>query len=144
MNGRGVLLVRTEGRRLGIPLVDVIEVSDVAAVQSVPGAHAALRGVLTARGRLVPLFHLGALLGARTCPAGAGAQTMVLASAAGRWIGLEVEDADAALNELILPHPDGWGTEGWTLGVLRRPDGWIPILNLGALAERWLPRKLPQ
>lgn len=143
MKVRGVLLLRVEGRRLGVPLAEVLEVGEAPAAMAVPGSHAALRGVVQGRGQLVPLFHLGALLGGRPCPAPRTGATMVLAVAGGRWIGLEVDEADAAPNEEILPHPLGARAEGWTLGALKRPEGWVPILNLGALAERWLPREMP-
>jgi chemotaxis signal transduction protein len=137
MNSRGVLLVRTEGRLLGLRLGDVAEVGDVGPVQPVPATIPALRGVTTVRGRLVPLFHLGALVGERRCPSGAPAGTMVLAQVAERWIALEVEEADAAPEEEILTTFMDSGAGSWTLGAVRRADGWVPILNLEALAERW-------
>jgi chemotaxis signal transduction protein len=144
MTVRGVLLVRSEGRRLGIPLAEVIEVSEMPAVKPVPGAHPALCGVASARGRLVPCFHLGALLAGRSCPPGClVAQTLVLAVAGSQWVGLQVDDADAAPNESMLPHPLGRRAEEWTLGALRRPEGWIAVLNLGTLAERWLSPERP-
>lgn len=137
MTGRGVLLVRTEGRLLGIPLADVAEVGDVGILQTVPATIPALRGVMTVRGRLVPLFHLGALVGGRGCPAAAPGGTMVLAQVATRWIALEVDEADAAPQEEILSTFMESGAGSWTLGAVRRPDGWVPVLNLEALAERW-------
>jgi chemotaxis signal transduction protein len=137
MSGRGVLLVRSEGRQLGIPLVDVVEVSGIAGVQRVPAGLPSFRGVMPARGRLVPLFHLGALVGGRGCPAGAGADTMVLAQVRGRWVALEVDEVDAAPDEEILPYPIDRAGAGWTVGAVRRGEGWVPILNLEALAERW-------
>lgn len=133
----GVLLVRTEGRLLGIPLAEVAQVGEIGPVQTVPATIPALRGVTTVRGRLVPLFHLGALVGARGCPTAAPAGTMVLAQVAGRWIALEVDEADAAPREEILRTFMESGAGSWTLGAVRRPDGWVPILNLNALALRW-------
>lgn len=137
MTARGVLYVLSEGRLLGIPLGDVAQVSDVGAVQAVPGTVAALRGVTTARGTLVPLFHLGALVAGRGCPTGSGSGTMVLARVRGRWIALEVDEVDAAPHEEILSTFAEAGADPWTLGAVRRVDGWVPILNLDALAQRW-------
>lgn len=137
MSAHGVLLVRSEGRLLGIRLADVAEVGETGSVQIVPATLPALRGVTTVRGRLVPLFHLGALIGSRDCPAGATAGTMILAEVAGRWIAFEVEEADAAPDEEILTTFLESGAGSWTLGAVRRADGWVPILNLEALAERW-------
>jgi chemotaxis signal transduction protein len=137
MTTRGVLLVRSEGRLLGIPLADVAEVTDLGVVQAVPTTVPAMRGVTTARGRLVPLFHLGALVGGRDCPTGGGAGVMVIARVSRRWIALEVDEADAAPREEILPAPMESGAEAWSLGAVRRENNWVPILNLEALAERW-------
>lgn len=139
MTTRGVLLVHSEGRLLGIPLADVAEVTDIGAVQAVPTTLPAMRGVTTARGSLVPLFHLGALVGGRNCPsaAAAGAGVMVIARVRGQWIALEVDDADAAPQEEVLPAPMESGAEAWSLGAVRRNDTWVPILNLEALAGRW-------
>jgi chemotaxis signal transduction protein len=137
MTARGVLLVRTEGRVLGIPLADVAEVTEVGEVQVVPATAPSMRGVTTARSRLVPLFHLGALVGGRHCPPVAGTAMQVLARVAGRWIALEVDEVDAAPQAEILPVPMETGAEAWTLGAVRRGDTWVAILNLEALAERW-------
>lgn len=137
MTTRGVLLVRSEGRLLGIPLADVAEVTDLGVVQAVPTTVPAMRGVTTARGGLVPLFHLGALVGRRECPRGSGAGVMVIARVRRRWIALEVDEADAAPREEILPAPMESGAEAWSIGAVRRDNVWVPILNLEALAERW-------
>ncbi|MEO8139409.1 MAG: chemotaxis protein CheW [Gemmatimonadota bacterium] len=137
MTSRGVLLVRSEGRLLGIPLADVAEVTDLGVVQAVPTTVQAMRGVTTARGRLVPLFHLGALVGGRECPSDAGAGVMVIARVNRRWIALEVDEADAAPREEILAAPMESGAEAWSLGAVRRDNTWVPILNLEALAARW-------
>ncbi len=78
-------------------------------IQRVPAALPAFRGVTTARGRLVPLFHLGALVGGRACPPGASADRMVVARIRERWVALEVDDVDAAPQEEILPYPTRTG-----------------------------------
>src|SRR6266481_4449077 len=65
---RGYLLVRVEGKAYGLPLARVLEVGDLAEVLDVPRALPAMRGLTPLRGRLVPVVHLGALLGERTPP----------------------------------------------------------------------------
>jgi len=136
MSDRGVLLVQTGGRRLGLPLHEVLEVSDVARVEPVPGAAPALRGITSARGRLVPLAHLGALVSGGRCPPAAAERTQVLATVADRWLALEVDDVDAAPDQEILPPPEGAGFASWAMGVVRLENQWIPILDLTVLAER--------
>lgn len=136
MTARGVLLVRTAGRRLGLPLDGVLEVGEARAVNPVPGTAPAIRGITQARGRLVPLAHLGALVGGGSCPEPDPDRSVVLAMVADRWLALEVDDVDAAPDEEVLPPPEGSGLAAWALGVVRRDNGWIPILNLDALADR--------
>jgi len=137
MSDRGVLLVRSGGRELALALADVLEVADRGALGLVPARLAAFRGVIFARGRCVALLHLGALLGESACPPGPPALTMVLVSA-GRWqFALEVESADAAPEERILPPPDGSGFADWATGAVRRSGGWVPVLNVEALTRRW-------
>jgi purine-binding chemotaxis protein CheW len=133
---RGVLLVRSGGRRLGLPLAGILEVGEPGPVNLVPGSAPAIRGVVHARGRLVPLAHLGALVSGGTCPAPHPERSVVLATVADRWLALEVDEVDAAPEEEVLPPPEGSGLAAWALGVVRRDDGWVPILNLDALADR--------
>jgi chemotaxis signal transduction protein len=136
MSSRGVLLVRTAGRRLGLPLGGILEVGEPSAVNRVPGAAPAIRGMLRARGRLVPLAHLGALISGEACPAPHPDRSVVLATVADQWLALEVDEVDAAPDEEVLPPPEGSGLAAWAVGVVRRDNGWIPILNLDALADR--------
>jgi len=136
MISRGVLLVRTGGRRLGLPLVGILEVGDATVVSRVPGSAPSIRGMVRVRGRLVPLAHLGALVSGGACPAPDPDRSVVLATVADRWLALEVDDVDAAPDEEVLPPPEGSGLAAWALGVVRRDNGWIPILNLDALADR--------
>src|SRR5437870_5310890 len=102
---RGYLLVRVDGKHYGLPLGRVLEVGDLGEVLDVPRALAAVRGVTPLRGRLVPLIHLGALLGERTPPADRGRTTSSASSTSNatcrtpstwcaRQVALEVDDAD--------------------------------------------------
>lgn len=136
MKSKGVLLVRTGGRRLGLPLGGILEVGEASSFEKVPGTAPAVRGVMHARGRLVPLAHLGALVSGEACPPPDPDRAVVLATVADRWLALEVDDVDAAPNEEVLPPPEGSGLAAWAVGVVRRDNSWIPILNLDALADR--------
>lgn len=136
MSDHGILLVRSGGREIGLPLDRVLEVGGVRQVNVVPGAARAVRGVTEARGRLVPIAHLGALLAGEACPPRNGDDTVVLTLVGDQWLALEVDAADAAPADVILPPPEGSGLATWVVGVVRREKTWIPVLNLDALAER--------
>ncbi len=131
-----LLVVRVGTQRLGLPMTAVVEVTAPGGIQKVPGHSPALRGVIEARGRLVSLFHLGALLAGGTPPA-AVSDTVVLAQVDGRWAALEVDEADAAPTGALLPGDGHPGLAAWASGAVRDQRGWIPVLNLGLLAERW-------
>lgn len=128
------LLVRAGQLRLGFPLDEVVEVSALGAVHPVPSVAPALRGVTLARGRLVPLLHLGALLASIPCPE-ERCGTGILAALGGHPVCLEVDEADVLTREIMLPVPPEKPIP-WALAVVRLEDGMIPILNLDALAER--------
>ncbi len=136
MSGHGILLVGSEGRSLGLPLANVLEVGPVGRVDPIPGGAPAVRGLTLARGRLVPLAHLGALLGGTVCPPLLPDRTQVLTIVGGRWLAIEVDHADAAPADAVLPPPEGSGLAAWVVGVVRQGGGWIPVLNLEALADR--------
>lgn len=129
-----LLLVSAGGRRVAFRMIEVLEVRDGAASHRVPAVLQALRGVTPVRGRLVPLVHLGALLSETACPS-VPAETVVVADTGGRPVAFEVDSADASPISEILPAPADSGLP-WVRGVLRRADGWIPVLNLDVLAKR--------
>src|SRR5438309_11670124 len=113
---RGYLLVRVDGKPYGLPLGRVLEVGDLGEVFDVPRALAAVRGVTPLRGRLVPLSHLGALLGERAPPRERGRAAVLVQLGAGagmRHGASEVDDADDGVREAALPAPRGaaprWG-----------------------------------
>ncbi|HET7790572.1 MAG TPA: chemotaxis protein CheW [Gemmatimonadales bacterium] len=131
---RGYLVVRVEGKAFGLPVSRVLEVGDLGDVLQVPRSLPAVRGVTPLRGRLVPLIHLGALLGDRAVPEARGA-AMVLVEFGPRLVALEVDDADAVVREDSMPVPDGEALP-WATGVARQERGLVPILDLDALGER--------
>ncbi|PYP32233.1 MAG: hypothetical protein DMD47_04575 [Gemmatimonadetes bacterium] len=131
---RGYLLVRAEGKPYGLPLARVLEVGDLGEVLEVPRALQAMRGLTPLRGRLVPLVHLGALLGERPPPAERG-HTAVLVALGERSVAFEVDDADDVVREAMLPVPGGESLP-WAAGVARRMGTLVPILDLDALGDR--------
>ena len=132
----GYLLVRVDGRSFGLPLAGVRQVDNVGEVLDVPRALPAIRGLTPFGGRLVPLVHLGALLGERTPPPERGLTIVVVALSGGaRLVAFEVDDADEVVREAALPVPPGESLP-WASGVARRADTLVPILDLGLLEER--------
>lgn len=128
------LLVRAGGRRVGLALTSVIEVVEPGPAHAVPSLEAAVRGVTTVRGTLLPLVDLGALLAAQPCGVARGGATVVV-QVDGRRLCLEVDDAEEVLRGGGLPVPPGIGLP-WADGVARHDEGLVPLLDLTALAAR--------
>lgn len=134
----GYLLVHVDGKAYGLPLTRVLEVGDLAEVLAVPRALAAMRGLTPLRGRLVPVVHLGALMGDRSPPPERGRAAVLVEIGAGegaRSVAFEVDDADDVVREPALPVPPGESLP-WASGVARRRGALIPILDLDALGDR--------
>ena len=135
---RGFLLIRVDGKAYGLPLARVLEVGDLGEVLDVPRALAAVRGLTPLRGRLVPLVHLGALMGERAAPSERGRAAVLVQIGAGegvRQVAFEVDDADDVVREAALPVPQGESLR-WASGVARRRGALVPILDLDALGDR--------
>ncbi len=130
----GYLIVRASGEPIGLPIEQVLEVSDLAEVLEVPRTHPAVRGLTPQRGRLVPLIHLGALLAGRAAPSERG-RTAVLIRLGARQVVLEVDDADEVVRERPLPLPRGEDLP-WASGVARQGETLVPVLDLDALEGR--------
>ena len=135
MSERGdFLLVSVGRRRVGLRLVDVIEVADLGEVHAVPFSEPSLRGVSPAKGSLVPVVHLGALLASESCP-GERPTVGVLAMAGGTMVCFEVDDADVVTSGTLRPVPPG-EMMPWALAVVQVDDDLVPILNLNTLRDR--------
>jgi len=132
----GFLLVRTGNRRVGLELAHVIEVMQLGTVHPVPSREPAVRGVADVRGRIMPVLHLGALLDAGAAPAPAG-DLVVVVTVDGRRVCLEIDDVEVVVREPALPIPPG-STLPWAIGVARHPEGLVPLLDLTALASRFM------
>jgi chemotaxis signal transduction protein len=132
--GTGFLLVRAGNRRVGLPLSQVIEVTQLGPVHPVPSVEAAVRGVVAVHGRMVPVVHLGALLEGCPCP-GKTEHLAVVVVLEERRLCLEVEDAEILVRQPVLPVPPGEMLP-WAIGVARYGDGLVPLLDLSALGSR--------
>jgi chemotaxis signal transduction protein len=121
---------------MAVRVEDVIEVGDLGSWQVVPSRLPAMRGVTQVRGRLVPLVHLGALVGAEPAPS-APSPLMVVAESRGQWVALEVDAVESAPSRDVLGGDETGGLPGLSAGALRREGKWIPVLNMEALARRW-------
>jgi purine-binding chemotaxis protein CheW len=130
----GFLLVRVDGRRLGLQLGQVLQVVQLGDVRPVPVTDMAVRGLVSVHGRMLPLVHLGALLEGKGCPAGAGGMGVVV-TLGGRRFCLEVDDAEVLVREPVLPVPPGEALP-WAVGVARYAEGLVPLLDLPALSSR--------
>jgi chemotaxis signal transduction protein len=133
---KGFLLVRAGGRRVGLELSHVIEVTQLGSVHRVPSIEPALRGVAAVQGKMVPVVHLGALLAGVAHPPEAG-ELGVLVIVDGRRLCLEVDEAEILVRDAPLPVPKG-ATLPWAVGVARHPDGLVPLLDLAALSSRFM------
>jgi len=127
-------MVSAEGRRLAFRMADVIEVRESGQVHRVPATLPALRGVTAVRGRLVPLVHLGALINRGACSPKPPGTVVVVHTGQGA-VAFEVDGADAAPGAEVVAAPEESALP-WVDGVLRRHDGWVPVLKLEALVER--------
>ncbi|MBI1967101.1 MAG: chemotaxis protein CheW [Gemmatimonadetes bacterium] len=131
---RGYLLVRVAGAPFGLPVNRVLEVGDIGEVLDVPRALPAVRGLTPLRGRLVPLIHLGALLGGRSAPPERG-RSAVLVELGARQVAFEVDDVDEVVREDPLQVPRGEDLP-WAAGVAQQEGALVPILDLDALEDR--------
>jgi chemotaxis signal transduction protein len=131
---RRYLLVTIGGREVGLAIEHVLEVVDLAGTFPVPAQEPAMRGVVDVRGRLIPVFHLGALLDGSGCP-DARSDVGILARLSGAQVCLEVDAAEAVVAEAVLPVPPGERLP-WAVGVAQREGTLVPILDIKALGAR--------
>ncbi len=130
---QGFLLVRSDSRRIGLPLAQVLGVVLLGDVRPVPVVLPAVRGLVAVHGRMLPLIHLGALLTGG--PSLTRGDVGVIVSVDGRRVCLEVEDAEILVREAALSVPPGEALP-WAVGVARYGDGLVPLLDLAALSTR--------
>ena len=129
----GFLVVRVGQSKLGLQLSQVLAVVMVGEVHSVPVRETAVRGLVRLQGRVLPLVHLGSLLG-KSSPEEPGMVGVVIALA-DRRVCLQVDDAELLVRQPILPVPPGEALP-WAAGVARMEDCLVPILDLNAISSR--------
>ena len=126
------LLVRLGSRYVGLALDQVEEIVDLGDSYAVPTKSPAVRRLIPANGRLVPVLHVAAYLDDSRCPKTRSA-VGVLTRINGRKLCLDVDDADALIEAEHLSIPPGIGLPA---RALARHDGsLIPILDLDRLSE---------
>ena len=81
-------MLRVGREQYAMPIANVLEVGELGALSTVPGAGSAVLGVRNLRGQVLPVFDLARVL-AITC---AAAQRIVVAEHEGRQAGLAVDD----------------------------------------------------
>ena len=130
----GFLLVRAGDRRVGLQLSQVLKVILVGEVHRVPVMEPAVRGLVAVHGRMLPLVHLGSLLGGKPYPPSVGTVGVVV-SVDGRRVCLEIEEAEVLVREPAMPVPPG-EVLPWAVGVARYDAGLVPLLDLLTLSSR--------
>lgn len=78
-----LLVVSLDSVTLGLPAVDVIEVTRAVAITAVPGCPPAIEGMINVRGRACPVYDLRARFGIPPRPVGRN-EHLVIASAGQR------------------------------------------------------------
>jgi purine-binding chemotaxis protein CheW len=126
-----LLLVRLDRQLYGVPAEQVREVARCRTLTPVPGAPAALPGIINQRGTILPVIDPRLLLGLAQAPTDR-ASRLVLLAAAGIEIALLVDavlDLTAFPGSAIGPLPSGRdGTHGGMLSGLVRHDGELVVL----------------
>ena len=134
MSGAAYLIVRTGTRRVGLSLEHLVEVIDAPPALPVPSVEPSLRGLVHVRESLIPLIHLEALLSGAVCPPARGSTGIVCR--VGRLLFcLEVDAADEVVREAMLSVAADAALP-WATGVAVRTDGYVPLLDLGAVSAR--------
>lgn len=120
------VVFRCAGRRFGVPLARVTEIIVPQPFTRLPGADAAVCGLVGVRGRVVTVLDFGVLLGVRS----SGAQPdhrLLLLDLEGRRIGAAVDDVVEIVPARVAPG-DGTAADAGipadaVLGTGRSDDG---------------------
>ena len=133
--GADLLLFRIGGERFATPLAAVEEAVDLApdAVQTIPGGAAALRGVFTLRGALIPLYAADRALGVTTA---AGETALVVHGRMASRVAIavdDVEDVIAVRDDEIRDSGRAGEADAVMRGVVQRGTTIIAIVDLDAL-----------
>ena len=131
--GESVLVFRLGGDRYGIPVSSVREVLPGARIAPVPGAPAAVAGLIQVRGEIRPVYDLRQRLqmpAAAPRPANDG-ETVIVLSAAGREFGIRVDSAEEIRAwRADAPFAIGERRPGQTPWVAGVAEGLVSSLNM--------------
>jgi purine-binding chemotaxis protein CheW len=126
------VVFRLEADRYALPLDAVREVVNAPERYGrVPHAKRALKGVMTLRGRVVPVADLAAVLASATLPAPRPGSKVVLLELSRRELGLLVTEVDGI--ETIEPPGAPARTSRMVRGVARLGPGTVTVLDADGL-----------
>jgi purine-binding chemotaxis protein CheW len=131
---------RVGGQSYALDIRRVQEVLVAAEIEPVPGAPAAVLGVINLRGRIVTVVDLGRCLGFAASPAGTPC-TVLIADAADGALGLRVDgvaEVCSVAEGAIRPVPPTLGRQPDPLvrGVVGRAEPVLTLLNADLLVQR--------
>jgi purine-binding chemotaxis protein CheW len=131
------LLFEAASQTFALPAHEVRQVLRMAAVTPVPGAPAALRGVLDVRGTLVPVVDVRVRLGLPSRPPDPDGH-LILARAGSRLVALEVDRVleIRELSEGASESPGAWSFgSALVAGAVKLRDGVVLVQALDRFAE---------
>jgi purine-binding chemotaxis protein CheW len=119
--------------RFAVALSVLEEVIDMPEVQRVPDAPNGVMGVASVRGTLVTVYDPAAMLNVVAQPTGAA----LLFRHDGRRVALAVDDVQDAIivDRTELRSSPGVGNDGVLIGVIRRADTLIAVIDANALVD---------
>ncbi|MBW3615730.1 MAG: chemotaxis protein CheW [Actinobacteria bacterium] len=126
-----VVVVEVGGVRCGLPAAEVVELHRVVLITPLPGAPAAVEGVVDLRGNLVPVFDLRGRLGLPRRPP-ILTDHLVFARVASRLVGLRVDRAVdlVGLSSSRIEKGLALAAAPYVSGVARLDDGLVLIHDL--------------
>lgn len=124
-----VVVVEIDGRLIGIPAQDVLEVQPAAAVTALPDAPRNIEGVLDLRGELIAVLDGRARIGADRRPPRLSDRFVVVETST-RTMAVRV-DAAVTLSEVAVVDRDHAGSPGsdvlYGSGLARMDDGLLVV-----------------
>ena len=131
-----LLTFSLNGVDYGIPIKNVESIESRVNITSIPTAPPHIRGIIKLHGTIVPVFNLASRFGVASSPV----QNLVIASADGMKIGLEVEQVKEILeveNKSVMPMPVLMNSvENCFSDVAARQQKLIAMLDVGSLVSR--------
>lgn len=129
-----LLVFQLGAERFAVALESVDEVIDAPAVQPLPGARPAVRGIAAIHGAMVTVYDARPLL-----DVGGGTDAAALLfTRGGRRIALgvdEVFDAIAVAKGELRAAPHAGAADGVVIGLIRRENELVAVLDANALLD---------